>query len=125
MAILAILIASPMYQERGPPGSQWPSSITPLRRFISMAQGCKGRPQKDRYAIACPSWPRRPTICRPPAVLIQRLKDDEQLRRLCGWRRIEQIPHECTFSRVFAEFAAMELGQFVHEGLIRDPERLL
>ena len=28
-------------------------NMTPLRRFIPMAQGWKGRPQKDRYAIAC------------------------------------------------------------------------
>lgn len=33
------------------------------------------------------------------------------------------MPHESTFSRAFAEFAAIELPQFVHEALIRDTQK--
>jgi hypothetical protein len=97
-------------------------NMTPLRRFIPVAQGWRGRPQKDRYAIACAFLAKAAYNLPTTSSLIQRLKDDEQLRRLCGWRRMEQIPHECTFSRAFAEFAAMELGQFVHEVLIRETQ---
>ena len=50
--------------------------------------------------------------------LIERLHQDEQLLQICGWTTVRQIPHESTFSRAFAEFAIMELPQFVHEALI-------
>jgi hypothetical protein len=33
------------------------------------------------------------------------------------------VPHESTFSRAFAEFAAMELPQFVHEALIASTQK--
>ncbi len=97
-------------------------NMTPLRRFIPVGQGWKGRPRKDRYAIACAFLAKATYNLPTTSSLIQRLKEDEQLRRLCGWRRLEQIPHECTFSRAFAEFTAMELGQFVHEVLIRETQ---
>ena len=55
--------------------------------------------------------------------LIERLSSDAQLRRLCGWEQADQVPHESTFSRAFAEFAAMELPQFVHEALLGDTQK--
>jgi hypothetical protein len=51
------------------------------------------------------------------------LESDPQLRSVCGWKRSEDVPHESTFSRAFAEFAAMELPQFVHEALIADTQK--
>jgi len=47
--------------------------------------------------------------------LLESLQRDDQLRRICGWRSAGQVPHEPCFSRAFAEFARMELPQFVHE----------
>src|SRR5207302_5507373 len=55
--------------------------------------------------------------------LLQRLHSDGQLRQICGWKRVEDLPHESTFSRAFAEFAEMELPQFVHAALIRDTQK--
>src|SRR5258707_15056153 len=55
--------------------------------------------------------------------LIQRLRSDEQLRKLCGWNRVSQVPSESKFSRVFSEFAEMELPQFVHEALITETQK--
>jgi len=46
-----------------------------------------------------------------------------QLRSICGWKYEHQIPHESTFSRAFAEFAEMQLPQFVHEALIRETQQ--
>lgn len=59
--------------------------------------------------------------------LLERLRNDAQLRRLCGWQEARQVPSESTFSRAFAEFAAMQLPQFVHEALIKEvyQERLI
>jgi len=40
-------------------------------------------------------------------------------RRLCGFVRRTDIPSEATFSRAFAEFAEIRLGEKVHEALVR------
>jgi hypothetical protein len=40
-------------------------------------------------------------------------------RRLCGFVRLADIPSESTFSRAFAEFAEMGLGEKVHQALVR------
>ena len=53
---------------------------------------------------------------------MQRLRNDAQLRQICGWKQLWQIPHEAAFSRAFTEFAAMELPQFVHEALIAETQ---
>ena len=50
--------------------------------------------------------------------LLERLRTDPQLRCLCGWNTVRQIPHEATFSRAFAEFARSELPQRLHAALI-------
>jgi hypothetical protein len=55
--------------------------------------------------------------------LLERLHSDRQLRLLCGWTAVNQIPHESTFSRVFAEFAATELPQRLHAALIEGTQR--
>ena len=55
--------------------------------------------------------------------LLERLRQDEQLRRICGWNHVRQVPHESTFSRAFAQFAEMEFPQFVHEALIANTQK--
>ena len=41
-----------------------------------------------------------------------------QNTRLCGWEFPKQLPHESTFSRVFAEITASQLCQRIHEFLV-------
>lgn len=43
--------------------------------------------------------------------MIDRLKCDSALRRLCGWSHAKQIPSKSKFSRAFAQFAASQLPQ--------------
>lgn len=50
--------------------------------------------------------------------LIERLKSDPSLCRICGWERRSQIPEESTFSRAFTEFAISDLPKLVHNVLI-------
>ncbi len=59
--------------------------------------------------------------------LLDRLSVDVSLRRICGWESQREIPHESQFSRAFAEFAASELPQRLHEALIKatQQERLI
>jgi len=51
--------------------------------------------------------------------LIDRLKISPALRRICGWEKACDIPHESSFSRAFKEFSKSGLTQIVHEGLIK------
>jgi hypothetical protein len=51
--------------------------------------------------------------------LLDRLKTDIALRRICGWERASDIPEEWIFSRAFAEFSASQLSERVHESFIK------
>src|SRR5690606_1566158 len=51
--------------------------------------------------------------------LIERLKTDRNMRRICGWESLQQLPSDSTFSRAFAEFTATKLPQNTHEALIK------
>jgi len=97
--------------------------MIPLGRFIPASRGWIGRPSKDRLAIACAFVAKAVygfSLTRP---LLDRLHQDQQLRRICGWEHAHQLPHESTFSRAFAEFAQMELPQFVHQALIASTQK--
>jgi hypothetical protein len=98
-------------------------AMIPLRRFVPVSRGWNGRPPKDRYCIACAYVAKVVYNFPETRHLIERLQSDPQLRTVCGWKPQEKLPHESTFSRAFAEFAEMELPQFVHEALIRDTQK--
>jgi hypothetical protein len=97
--------------------------MIPLARFVPSSRGWVGRPSKDRYAVACAFVAKAVYGFTTTSQLLERLAQDAQLRRICGWNVARQVPHESTFSRAFAEFAQMELPQFVHEALIRETQR--
>lgn len=97
-------------------------AMAPLARWIPVARGWNGRPSKDRMALASAFVAKAVFNLTTTRQLMDLLRSDEQVRRICGWRRASELPHESTFSRAFAEFAAMELPQFVHEALIRDTQ---
>jgi hypothetical protein len=98
-------------------------AMIPLRRFVPVASGWNGRPSRDRYAIACAFVAKAVYNFGTTRQLLDRLQSDPQLRGICGWKCRQDVPHESTFSRAFAEFAAMALPQFVHEALIADTQR--
>jgi hypothetical protein len=96
--------------------------MIPLARFVPSGRGWIGRPSKDRLAIASAFVAKAVYGFALTRQLLDALARDPQLRRICGWQEPWQVPHESTFSRAFAEFARMELPQFVHETLIRDSQ---
>ena len=51
--------------------------------------------------------------------LIDRLKISPALRRICGWQKAHDIPHESSFSRAFKEFSESGLTQIVHSRLVK------
>ncbi len=52
--------------------------------------------------------------------LIDMLKTSPALRKICGWERASEIPHESTFSRAFAEFANAGLTVVVHDDMVAE-----
>ena len=97
--------------------------MIPLSRFVPASRGWIGRPCKDRLAIASAFVAKAVHGLPLTRQLLQRLLQDEQLRRICGWETARQVPHESTFSRAFAAFAEMELPQFVHEALVASTQK--
>jgi hypothetical protein len=79
-----------------------------------------GRPPSDRRAIAR-AFVAKAFLNIPTTVgLVDRLRADSSLRRLCGFERLMDVPSEATFSRAFAEFAQAGLGQKAHEALVKE-----
>ena len=78
-----------------------------------------GRPPKDRVAIARAFVAKATWGMKTTRELLDRLKFDKSLRRMCGWVFQREVPSEATFSRAFAEFAATEMPARVHEKLVR------
>lgn len=97
--------------------------MIPLARFVPSSRGWIGRPSKDRQAVASAFVAKAVYGFTTTSQLLERLQQDAQLRRICGWEAAWQVPHESTFSRAFAEFAQMELPQFVHQTLIRETQK--
>jgi hypothetical protein len=91
-----------------------------IEQFIPDYRGCEGRPQKTRSAIARSMVAKMVYNLDTTTALIERLKTDKSLRRICSWERRSQLPYESTFSRAFADFATTRLPERVHETLIRD-----
>ena len=88
-----------------------------LDRFEWQGQGC---PRKWRLPILLGFIAKAVWNFPTTRALLDRLAHDATLRRLCGWERAGEIPSEATFSRAFAEFAASELPQQIHEVLITE-----
>jgi hypothetical protein len=98
-----------------------------LETMVSNWSGGVGRPAKHRRAIARAFVAKAVFNLNATRQLLDRLSVDVSLRRLCGWESRGEIPHESQFSRAFAEFAASELPQRLHEALIKatQQERLI
>jgi hypothetical protein len=93
------------------------TSFMPIDRLLSPRRRT-GRPAKDRTALAMAFLAKAVLNLATTRELLEQLRTDEVLRRLCGWRCPDAIPHESKFSRAFAEFAAVELPQQLHEAII-------
>lgn len=98
-------------------------SMLPLSRYVATARGWVGRPSKDRQALATAFLAKAVYGLETTRQMLQRLQTDRQLRCLCGWSTVRQIPHEATFSRAFAEFAQSELPQHLHQALIEATQK--
>jgi hypothetical protein len=93
-------------------------SLVPLARLLDARRSPTGRPPKDRAALATAFMAKAILNLPDTRHLIARLRVDEALRQVCGWRTA-RLPHESKFSRAFAEFATTNLAQQLHEAVIQ------
>lgn len=50
--------------------------------------------------------------------LVELLRSGRNLRWLCGFERVQDVPSSATFSRAFAEFSKANLGDRIHKSLV-------
>lgn len=79
-----------------------------------------GRPRRERFALANAFVAKAVLGLQTTVALIDRLKVDRALRRICGFDWYKRLPDEATFSRAFAQFANERLAERVHEALIKE-----
>lgn len=102
-------------------------SLVPLGRLLNASRARTGRPAKDRAALATAFIAKAILNLPTTRDLLERLRVDQALRQFCGWRTPRSLPHESKFSRAFAEFAASQLPQQLHQAVIQatQGERLI
>ena len=89
-----------------------------VERFVARSVGTAGRPLACRASLARAFVAKSVFEVPTTTLLVDRLRIDVRLRRLCGWERAGALPSEATFSRAFAEFAASALPERAHAAVI-------
>lgn len=90
-----------------------------IERYVPSYRGCVGRHGECRPEIARAFVAKQVLNLPTTEALIDRLKVDISLRRICGFEKSKEIPGSWTFSRAYAEFAALDLPARTHEALIK------
>jgi transposase len=91
-----------------------------IERFTACSRSLRGRPPKERAAVARAFVAKAVYNMPTTRALLDRLACDKKLRRICGWEQRGEIPSESTFSRAFAEFSESQLPTCVHQALISE-----
>ena len=91
-------------------------AIVPLDRVLT--RNWLGRPAGHRKAMLIAFLAKSIYPLATTRQLLDRLRSDEQLHRICGWQTAAQIPSESTFSRAFAQFARQRSGEHLHQLLL-------
>lgn len=97
-------------------------ALLQLDGFVAVREG-RGRPAHDRGAIARAFVAKAIFQLPTTRALLDRLRADVVLRRLCGWETATGVPDETVFSRAFAEFAASGFAEQVHAALIERTQK--
>ena len=90
-----------------------------IEDFVHIPDYWHGQSPKNRKQIARSFVAKAVYNMATTRELIDRLKTTPALRRICGWERASQIPHESSFSRAFAEFAQNGIARIVHESCVK------
>jgi hypothetical protein len=77
-----------------------------------------GRKPSDRKSLALAFIAKAIWNLPTTLALIEYLKASRNLRMLCGWERVSEIPSESTFCRAFEEFSKGQLPNVIHEAMV-------
>uniref|UniRef100_E6QPZ9 Transposase of ISCARN88, IS1182 family n=1 Tax=mine drainage metagenome TaxID=410659 RepID=E6QPZ9_9ZZZZ len=91
-----------------------------IEQFIPSVARWVGRPSLDRGMLANAFVAKAVLGISTTVGLIDRLSNDNSLKRICGFSLIKRLPDESTFSRAFAEFSLMGLAERCHEFLVKN-----
>jgi transposase len=94
-----------------------------IEEYVRRSRRATGRPLDDRQAMARAFVAKAVYNLATTRQLVEQLRNDARLRRICGWERLAAVPSEATFSRAFAEFTHSELPARVHEAMIEQYQR--
>ncbi len=95
--------------------------VRPSRFLTNALRWCgSGRPMKDREKIFRAFLVKSVYDFPTTKLLIENLKTNPGLRRLCGWKHSRAVPSEATFSRAFSEFASEQILEEVHRCIIKE-----
>ena len=79
-----------------------------------------GRPMKDREKMLRAFFLKAVYDFPTTKGLIENLKTNPSLRRLCGWEYRGEVPFEATFSRAFGIFAREKVCNAIHAAIVRE-----
>lgn len=94
--------------------------LAKVGRFLPYITRTTGRPEHNRSSMAKAFVAKVVFNMQTTKSLIDRLRSDASLRLICGYRAINEIPSESSFSRAFAEFTKLKLPERLHEALIKE-----
>jgi hypothetical protein len=93
--------------------------LAEIEPFLADLGWCgNGRPPASRLALAKAFIAKAVWDIPTTSGLIERIKAAPNLRRLCGWDSLSDIPSESVFSRAFAQFALRDLSANIHRTMI-------
>ena len=91
-----------------------------IEELVKVPEYWRGQSPKNRKQIARAFIAKAVYNMNTTRELIDRLKSSPALRRVCGWERAADIPHESSFSRAFTEFAQAGLTLDAHETMVEE-----
>lgn len=95
-------------------------SLLPLGRFLPRYDWCgTGCPPHERVWLLHAFIAKEVYQFATREALLEALAARPTLRRLCGWEAAGDLPSASTFCRAFAQFAADQLPQQIHEALVK------
>jgi transposase len=94
--------------------------VSQIDSFIPTIGKRACRPTKSRMALARCFLAKAVYNMATTEILMERLRSDLSLRRLCGYEKVEQLPSQATFSRAFDEFSKSRLAELVHRNIISE-----
>ena len=92
--------------------------LVQIEKFVGRPPRRFGRKPWERQALARALVAKAVYNHPHTRATMEALRAAPVFRRLCGFVRLADIPSESTFSRAFAEFAEIGLGDRVHEALV-------